>query len=154
MANPRDIRTAALMLLFQMDAELVGGASDDSGMLAAVEAAFEEEGGSLTDAERARASEMARGAWRARRESDGFLREVAPEWPPHRMPAVDRAILRLAMYEMSAGSHNPKIAVNEAIELAKRFSTDKSPAFVNALLDKALKRMRVTNAGAETGGEG
>lgn len=142
------------MLLFQMDAELVGAAQDDANMLDAVEAAFEEEGGKLSDSERARAADMARGAWKSRRESDGFLREVAPEWPPHRMPAVDRAILRLAMHEMAAGTHNPKIAVNEAIELAKRFSTDKSPAFVNALLDKALKRMQVLKAGADAGGEG
>jgi len=129
------------MLLFQMDAELAAPTDQDAAAFDAVEAAFEEEGDSLTDAERARASEMAVGAWKARRDSDTFVRRIAPEWPPHRMPAVDRAILRLAMFEMTTGDHNPKIAVNEAIELAKKFSTDRSPAFVNALLDKALKEL-------------
>lgn len=139
------------MLLFQMDAELAGASPESTSSLDAVEAAFEEEGAQLTDAERARADGMARGAWRARRESDDLIRRIAPEWPPHRMPAVDRAIVRLAIYEMNLGEHNPKVAVNEAIELAKRFSTDRSPAFVNAILDKAMKQLSGAGAGAEPG---
>jgi N utilization substance protein B len=66
---------------------------------------------------------------------------LAPGWPAHRQPAVDRAILRLAHYELKLGKVHPKIIVNEAIELAKEFSTDKSPAFVNGLLDKVLHQV-------------
>ena len=54
---------------------------------------------------------------------------------------MDRAILRLAHYEMTSGRTNPKVVVNEAVELAKEFSTERSPAFVNGVLDKVLKRM-------------
>jgi N utilization substance protein B len=51
---------------------------------------------------------------------------------------------------MTVGDVNPKIAVNEAVELAKRYSTERSPAFVNGVLDKVLKR--VLAAGAHRGG--
>ena len=67
------------------------------------------------------------------------MTELAPYWPTHRQAAVDRAILRLAHYEMMSGQTPPKVVVNEAVELAKRFSTERSPSFVNALLDKVLK---------------
>ena len=59
----------------------------------------------------------------------------------HRQPAVDRALLRLAYYEMTSGTTPPKAAVSEAVKLAKEFSTEKSPAFVNAILDKLLKKV-------------
>jgi N utilization substance protein B len=54
---------------------------------------------------------------------------------------VDRAILRLAHFEMTSGKTAPKIVVNEAVELAKRYSTERSPSFINALLDKVLKEV-------------
>ena len=59
---------------------------------------------------------------------------LAEDLPP-------RAILRLAHYEMTATDAAPKQVVSDAVELAKHFSTDRSPAFVNALLGKVLKRV-------------
>ena len=84
---------------------------------------------------------MAMGAWKGRTTADDALRELAPTWPAYRQPAVDRAIIRLAHFEMTKAGINPKIAVNEAIEIAKQFSTDRSPGFINGVLDKIMKQV-------------
>ncbi len=80
-------------------------------------------------------------AYKARHAADGVMESLAPGWPAARQPAVDRAILRLAHFEMTTGRTPPKIALNEAVELAKEFGSEKSPGFVNGLLDKVLKSL-------------
>lgn len=132
MANPRDIRVAALQALYQLD---VRGEAD----VEEIDVSIDDE--SLTDNERRKAMDLALGAFRDRAAADRAIKVHAPTWPAHRQPAIDRAILRLAHYEMTSGRVNPKIAVNEAVDLAKRFSTEKSPAFINAVLDKILRRV-------------
>lgn len=132
MASPRDIRVAALQALYQFD---VRGESDASD----IELSIDIE--SLTPNEQKKAMDLATGAFRDRTAADRAIKIYAPTWPAHRQPAIDRAILRLAHYEMTSGRVSPKIAVNEAVDLAKRFSTEKSPAFVNAILDKILKKV-------------
>lgn len=67
------------------------------------------------------------------------LTRLAPLWPPNRMPAVDRAILRLATWELLNTPTPPKVVIDEAIELARAFSTADSPRFVNGVLDTILK---------------
>jgi len=73
-------------------------------------------------------------------EIDQALSGVSRRWKLMRMARVDRNILRLAAYEImfSEGRVPPKVAINEAVELAKRFGGDDSPAFVNAVLDNLL----------------
>ncbi len=80
------------------------------------------------------------GAVADRETADAEFRVLAPEWPTHRLAAVDRALLRLAHHELHSGRTPGKIVVNEAVELAKHFSTEKAPGFINALLDKVLNR--------------
>jgi len=138
MAMPRDIRRLAFQALFQLDAR---GETEADGILAALRELGEEDPAELTDKDIQKAFELGLAAFRARREADQITAELAPTWPAHRQPAVDRAIVRLAIHEMTSGRTNPKIAVNEAVELAKRYSTDRSPAFVNGVLDKVLKRV-------------
>ncbi len=70
------------------------------------------------------------------------LRRSAPQWPPRRQPAVDRSLLRLAVWELTNTQTPPKVVIDEAIELAKHFSTGQSPAFVNGVLDAVLKEHR------------
>ncbi len=130
-ATPRDIRRLAFQTLFQLDAR---GEKDAS----AIEASLDDAEG-FDPRDRRKAFDLAMKAFAARSEADASMRELAPTWPAHRQPAPDRAILRLAHYEMHALKTHPVIIVNEAVELAKHFSTDKSPGFVNALLDKILK---------------
>ncbi|MBX3406184.1 MAG: transcription antitermination factor NusB [Phycisphaeraceae bacterium] len=138
MATPREIRRLAFQVLYQLDAR---NGQDPEAVLATTMTPEEDSGDKtdFTEGERRKAFELGSAAFAAREKADAFMVEAAPGWPAHRQAAVDRAILRLAHYEMTSGRVAPKIAVNEAVELAKTFSTDKSPAFVNGLLDKLLK---------------
>ena len=87
------------------------------------------------------AMSMAIGAWENRQLSDDWITRLAPQWPPRRQPAVDRNILRLAVWEMTHTQTPPKVVIDEAIELAKRYSTENSPSFVNGVLDAVLKEV-------------
>ena len=81
------------------------------------------------------ASALVRGVERERESLDGRLGEVAVGWPVYRMSAVDRTILRLALYEMLHVEDVPaEVAVGEAMELAKGFSGDEAPQFVGGVL--------------------
>lgn len=73
-------------------------------------------------------------------EIDGLLSELSTGWKPSRMNRVDLAILRLAVYEIKWDEDVPTaVAINEAVELAKKYSSDSGPAFVNGVLAKAAK---------------
>jgi N utilization substance protein B len=85
------------------------------------------------------AIELAGKTWEARETTDPWIERLAPKWPPRRQPGVDRNIIRLAVYELTSGITPPKVVIDEAIELAKAYSTEQSPAFVNGVLDAVLK---------------
>lgn len=73
-------------------------------------------------------------------EIDGIIRSTLANYSFHRLTVVDRNILRLGVYEIAFSDHiPPQAAINEAIEIAKRFGSDDSPKFVNGILDKVLK---------------
>lgn len=91
---------------------------------------------------------LALAAWATRGQADAIVAELAPDWPTHRQPPVDRAMLRLAYHEIASGHAPAKVVINEAVELAKIYGTDQSPAFINGVLDKAAKRLA-----GEPGGE-
>jgi transcription antitermination factor NusB len=87
------------------------------------------------------AQELVRGTVDHRDEIDAMIRGQADNWRLERMPAVDRNILRLAIFEMLYESDTPKlVVVDEAIELAKKFGSEQSGRFVNGLLDGLLKQ--------------
>ena len=67
---------------------------------------------------------------------------LAPKWPTHRQPAVDRAILRLAYHEMKSGRTPIKVVINEAVELAKGYCSKESPPFINGVLDKMARQIQ------------
>ena len=70
-------------------------------------------------------------------EIDAAINEVAEGWKTRRMGKVDLTLIRLAVYEMKYEEDVPvKVAINEAVELAKQYGTDDSPAFVNGILAK------------------
>lgn len=78
---------------------------------------------------------LGKGVTNCRRELDTVISELAPEWPIDQIAAVDRNILRIAVYELIYNSDTPpKVAINEAVELAKKFGSDASPRFVNGVL--------------------
>ena len=71
---------------------------------------------------------------------DELISEHAEGWTLARMPAVDRAVLRLGVYELLwAADVDDAVAINEAVELAKQLSTDDSPRFVNGVLDSIAR---------------
>jgi transcription antitermination protein NusB len=81
------------------------------------------------------AERLVRGVESERDALDGRLGEVSVGWPVHRMSAIDRTILRLALYEMLHVEDVPAdVAVNEAVELARGFSGDEAPQFVGGVL--------------------
>ncbi len=76
---------------------------------------------------------------------DETLATVVENFVPSRIDPVDRAILRLGTYELLHGATPPKVVINEAIELAKRFGTTDSGRFVNGILDKIAKQASVSS---------
>jgi N utilization substance protein B len=89
------------------------------------------------------AVELVRGVGEARPEVDRLISAHARNWDIQRMPALDRALLRLACYELA---HRPDVptgaVISEAVELAKRYSTDDSGRFVNGVLSAVAAEVR------------
>ena len=91
------------------------------------------------------------GCWQHRASLDETIGAVAENWDIHRMAVVDRNILRLAAYELLfVEDVPPKVSINEAIDLAKRYSTADSGAFVNGILDRIRSQTEDENQEAET----
>ena len=94
--------------------------------------------------------ELVEGTVQEREAIDAEIRRCSTHWSLERMSTVDRSILRLALYELLFRLDiPPKATVNEAIEIAKKFSTADSAAFVNGILDQAL-RARIEKEVEET----
>jgi len=86
---------------------------------------------------RAYAEALVEGVSAHRDELDKTIRDLAANWSLERIARIDRNILRLAAFEILYGDDvPPKVAINEAIELGKRYSTAQSGAFINGILDK------------------
>ena len=133
-------RELALQVLYQLD--LCGPELFDE------RAAYE--GSEERDKEsRAFAAELVAGVRAHWAELDTSIRAVAQNWDIARMAVIDRNVLRLGTYELlHCKDIPPKVAINEAIELGKRFSTANSGAFINGILDK-IKSQNESNAKAE-----
>ena len=92
---------------------------------------------------RAMAERLARGAQAQAAALDGQIAEAATHWRIERIATVDRTILRLGAYELAQEKGTPAaVVLDEAVELAKRFGEEDSPAFVNGVLDAIRKRVR------------
>ncbi|MEM9083347.1 MAG: transcription antitermination factor NusB, partial [Planctomycetota bacterium] len=122
MATPRDIRRLAFQAIFQLDASEQSDpsiapmdAEDPAGIRAWLAAYADENASKLRPAEIEKALSLAQDAFADRRAADDAIRRHAPTWPAVRQPAVDRAILRLAHYEITQLNLDPRIAINEAV---------------------------------------
>jgi len=73
---------------------------------------------------------------------DAIIVKHADNWRFERLAAIDRAILRLAVHEMNGTETPPKVVLNEAVDLAKKFSSEESGAFVNGVLDAVHKSLK------------
>lgn len=87
------------------------------------------------------ATQVARGALENLTEINALITEHSEHWDIARMPAIDRSILRSAIYELLYRNDIPcKVVINEAVDMAHRFSTVDSGKFINAILDKLMDR--------------
>jgi N utilization substance protein B len=80
-------------------------------------------------------------------ELDARIGKHSDNWRMERMPAVDRNIIRMSLYEMLHGGTPPAVAIDEALELARRFSGDESVAFINGVLDALRREIAAQDAG-------
>ncbi len=99
------------------------------------------EGGEVGEAPSGEAREfcerLVRGTWEHRDDIDALLKHHSQAWRIERMATVDRNVLRLCIYELRFGGEVPTaVALDEAVELAKRYGSDGSAAFVNGILDR------------------
>ena len=85
--------------------------------------------------------DLVRGTVEHTAEIDGLITKHAEHWRMERMPAVDRNILRLAVYEMTRGGTPAPVTIDEALELARKFSGEESVQFVNGVLDAIRREM-------------
>ena len=125
----RRAREAALQVLFQVD---VGKLSLDEALAAVAAPAWERDDWALVEA-------LSRGTNAHLSEIDPIITRFAEHWTIDRMAAVDRNILRMAIYELLHTSTSVRVIINEAVELAKRYSTEESGRFVNGLLGSVAR---------------
>ena len=85
------------------------------------------------------ANQLFEGAVARAEASDHLIEKLAANWRIERLAAVDRNILRLAISEFRSGTAPPKVVIDEAIDLAKKFSSAEAPAFLNGILDAVYK---------------
>ena len=85
------------------------------------------------------ANELFEATVRTVKDLDEIIERHCKNWSSERVATLDRTILRLGLHELALAKTPPRSVIDEAIKLAKKFSTDNSPAFVNALLDAAYK---------------
>ncbi len=133
-------------MLFQID--LAGGAPDDvfRGFWLGVEASVEV---------RAFAEGIVRGVARERHALDRTVSGSAENWRVERMAVVDRNVLRMAVYEMLFSPDVPPVvAIDEAIEVARKFGGEESGSFVNGVLDSVKRRVERGEIGPAAGGAG
>ena len=127
----RDVRRNAFTLLFQL------GFIDNEEEAKRI--FFEEAEMELTQSEKDFILKTVMGVRENTEKIDEFINSVAKKWDTKRMANVDLAILRLAVYELKFDTETPtSVVINEAVELAKEYSSDGSPAFVNGILGKLV----------------
>jgi len=134
-------RELGLQFLYQIDLLGQGVLEDLDNFLRAEE----------KDAETCRfARRLVQGAHEHHAQIDAEIQGVAQNWQISRMAVIDRNVLRLAAYELLfCDDIPPKVAINEAIELGKRYSTSNSGAFINGILDKIKNRDTSGDAAAD-----
>jgi N utilization substance protein B len=91
------------------------------------------------------ANQLLEGAVAQAESNDQLVSRLSENWKLDRLATVDRNILRLAIYELRAGTAPVKVVIDEALELAKKFSSEGAPAFLNGVLDAAAKTLEPLN---------
>lgn len=151
----RQARELALQVLFQVD---VGRADPDTAFFQALAREREEQEGParLKEKDVNYARDLVQGTWERREGLDEIIARYAKDWAVERMAAVDRNILRMAIYEIKHQEDVPDGAVaDEAVELAKTFSTPEAGKFINGILGSVIRGLEqgASRADADPTGE-
>ena len=143
MGSRRHGREVALQVLYQLDVQEQLTGDQALGLFWKYFARDEEEGDARDDGEAgAFAETLVKGVRENLGEIDQLISRASRNWRLERMARVDRNLLRLAVWELKYSKDVPaKVAINEAIEIAKRYGTAESPAFVNGILDRCLEEI-------------
>jgi N utilization substance protein B len=96
------------------------------------------------DSTRAFANGLFEGAAKEASALDELITQHAENWRLERLAAIDRAILRLAIHELRAAETPPKVVLNEAVDLAKKYSSEEAGSFVNGILDAVHKALKTS----------
>jgi N utilization substance protein B len=145
----RKARELALQTLFQID---LGQIDPDTALFYAFsrEAEGDDSADLLGENERGFARDLVQGTWERKDALDQVIFQYAKDWTIERMAVVDRNILRLAIYEINHRDDVPdSAAIDEAVELAKTYSTAESGKFVNGILGSVMRGMKQGADGAE-----
>jgi N utilization substance protein B len=122
----RKARAIALQVLYEFDS--VGHNVEAALARLLADAGLSEDNAAFT-------RDLVNGVIQNREQIDQHIKKFAPAWPLEQIPIVDRNILRLAIFEILLDNNVPvKVAINEAVELAKKFGSDNSSRFVNGVL--------------------
>ncbi len=133
-APRRRSREAALQVLYALDVARRAGEPSAQEVFESAAAHFE-----LPEGARAFAKELVLGVVERRAELDARITAQAANWRVERMAAVDRNVLRLATFEMAFLDTAAPVVIDEAVDLARRFGSERSPAFVNGVLDAVAR---------------
>jgi transcription antitermination protein NusB len=128
------VRTIAMQVLFELDA--TDHAPDEVVVRRQEEELLPPEGERFLH-------RLIFGVWEHYPYLDRIIEEAAPSWPVNQMPGIDKAILRIALYEIMIDENEKtpvKAVINEAVELAKQFGSDNSSRFVNGVLGTVVTR--------------
>lgn len=139
MANRHLMRTIALQSLFEWDF------NQKQGVLSEIVQRVAEEFAPGAD-DVAFAEQLAGGVAEHLGELDQIILKTAPEWPIAQIPVIDRNVLRLGIYELNYIKDTPpKVAINEAVEMGKRFGGESSGKFINGVMGTLFKELGVTD---------
>jgi N utilization substance protein B len=131
MANRHYSRSLALQALFELDF------NEQNGDLAEIVSRLSEDSSSEVD--KAFVLDLAGGVVKNLAAIDQLILKNAPDWPLDQISLIDRSLLRLGLFELCFYKETPpKVAINEAVELAKTFGGDRSAKFVNGVLGKVF----------------
>ena len=135
MGKRRQARELALQLLYELD--LRGDATPDEAA-----AAFWARQPDVGDEVKSFADALVRGTKAHQEKIDELIARFAEHWDLDRMAVVDRNVVRAGIFELLwGGDVPPKVAINEALEIARKFSTEESTRFINGLLDRVRREL-------------
>ena len=136
-SGPKPFREAALQFIYQCESEDIFYFSSPH---------FESFVKNFSPKDTARVRKLCEGVFARLDEIDSYISKASQKWSIERMATTDRIVLRLASVELLQNMAPPKVVLNEAIELAKKFGSEQSGRFINGVLDTMVDNLKKPNS--------